>query len=376
MDTPHQPPHTAPGQSTPDLAADLIRQKINSLYAKSSKTPHHRTRPTHTAEPTASQHKQFRDQLSGSGKSLAEIQTAWYRYYSSLPDHQKHEVWQEFYHEHQHPQAPASGQTAAPKPKNSKKVSVAQFKDQLAKQINAQGKLSAKHHLQSLMFGLACGSVVVLLLLFSFFNERIIAPFITPSRTASSTPIIVDANTPVSSTPEVIIPKINVEIPVVYGMTTVAESAVENELENGVVHYATTPMPGQQGNAVFFGHSSNNILNKGKYKFAFVLLHTLQVGDTFMLTNNGKRYTYQIYQRQVVDPSQVSVLGDAAKPNSATLITCDPPGTSLKRLVVTGQQISPDPASNTASTAIKTAGEPTTIPSNAPTLWSRLTSWL
>ena len=29
--------------------------------------------------------------------------------------------------------------------------------------------------------------------------------------------------------------------------------------------------------------SSNNILNKGKYKFAFVLLKQLESGDTFMI---------------------------------------------------------------------------------------------
>jgi sortase (surface protein transpeptidase) len=37
---------------------------------------------------------------------------------------------------------------------------------------------------------------------------------------------------------KLIIPKINVEIPVVYDVNTIEESAVEKGLERGVVHYA------------------------------------------------------------------------------------------------------------------------------------------
>ena len=309
------------------------------------------------------------------GKTTAEIQTAWHNYYVGLPDHQKHEVWREFYSEHDSTAAATKGSTN-PK-KSAKSRTVGQIKQQILKQVDAQGKLKARHHVQSVLFGLAMGSVVMLIMLFGFFNERIIAPFITPSRTVTNTPIIADASGgAVGPNPEVIIPKINVQIPVVYGMNTINEADVENALENGVVHYATTPMPGQHGNAVFFGHSSNNILNRGHYKFAFVLLHELQIDDTFMLTKDGVRYTYKIYDRKVVDPNQVSVLGPASRPDSATLITCDPPGTSLKRLVVTGQQISPSPDKNTASTAITSSQQPAYIPSNSPTLWSRLTGWL
>jgi sortase A len=214
--------------------------------------------------------------------------------------------------------------------------------------------------------------------LFGFFNEVIISPFIQPSRKISETPIIVDtASAPVSSNPEVIIPKINVEIPVDYSQTTTDESAIENALDKGVVHYPTTVMPGQAGNTAFFGHSSNNIFNPGKYKFAFVLLHKLVEGDTFYLTYNGKNYAYQVISRRVVEPTEVSVLGPVANETAtATLITCDPPGTSLHRLVVVGRQISPDPGGNAAPAAnnpiLATTTPTTDLPGNGPTLWSRL----
>lgn len=141
-----------------------------------------------------------------------------------------------------------------------------------------------------------------------------------------------------------------------------------------MVHYPTTVMPGQIGNTAFFGHSSNNIFNPGKYKFAFVLLHTLVNGDTFYLTYNNTVYVYKVISTNIVDPSDVGVLGPVpGQTATATLITCDPPGTSLHRLIVVGQQISPNPSGNAVVTAAApTSGAaPTTLPGNGPTLWSR-----
>jgi sortase (surface protein transpeptidase) len=62
---------------------------------------------------------------------------------------------------------------------------------------------------------------------------------------------------------------------------------------------------------------------------------------------------------------------------TATLITCDPPGTSINRLIVVGDQISPDPSTNGGGTNTSTLLSSTTqLPSNGPTLWSRFWNWL
>jgi len=148
---------------------------------------------------------------------------------------------------------------------------------------------------------------------------------------------------------------------------------LQNALEDGVVHYADTAMPGEDGNLVIVGHSSNNIFNKGKYKFAFVLLSRLDNGDTFYIQKDGKRYTYQVYKKTIVSPDNVSVLGPADKTATATLITCDPPGTSTNRLVVVGEQISPEVGSNIAASGENTLATSTrVVPGNSPSLWSRL----
>jgi sortase A len=382
------------GSAVPNPAADLIRQKINALYAHEPDAREEQAEAELVGK-HRSKHQAFMHELTTSGKSLAEIQTEWHNYYLALPDQEKHEVWQEFYAEHARlshraskpavhaqtetkPTLPTPEKAKAAKPPAEDSRSISDIKNQLIGRVQTRTKARGHGHFRSLLFGLTMGGVAVLILLFSFFNERIIAPFITPSRSVSNTPIIVDPNsTATGPDPKVIIPKINVEIPVVYDEPSIAEAAIQHALERGVVHYATTPSPGETGNAVIFGHSSNNILNKGKYKFAFVLLGRLVPGDTFMLQKDGKRFVYRVYDKKIVKPSDLSVLTATAKPSTVTLITCDPPGTSLNRLIVVGEQITPDPNANVASTAAQpTTAQPAVLPSNSPSLWKRFTSWL
>ncbi len=366
-------------------AADLIRHKLNQLYTDE---PSARDELQEVQTPGQhSKHQHFMLQLSQSGRSLAEIQTAWHNYYVALPDDEKHRVWQEFYQEHQRRTSksnapkvlyipPSQHSTSEHRSAPNDTRTVADIKNQLLNHVRTRANPKKGGHLKSLLFGLTSGVVVVSILMFGFFNERFLAPFITPSKSVSSTPIIIDPNsTVVGSEPKIIIPKINVEIPVVYDEPSIDEHAVQTALERGVLHYATTSNPGELGNGTIFGHSSNNILNKGNYKFAFVLLKRLEAGDTFILQKDGKRYVYRVFSKKVVKPEDVSVLSDAqGKPATFTLITCDPPGTSLNRLVVAGEQITPDPVSNVASSA-KANATPKVLPSNSPTLWSRITGW-
>ncbi|HVW23586.1 MAG TPA: class E sortase [Candidatus Saccharimonadales bacterium] len=396
---PQQPPSNWPAQA-PDAqtAADLIRQKVEAAYGHEPDTKQEIAEVE--AEPASqrSRHQQFMYDLSTSGKDLAAIQTEWHNYYQGLSDQEKHQVWREFYDsqsaalhrplpkptqtqaEHAH-QVMQTGrykpERAKPKPLH-KARSKEEIQEAVRDKVSAGGKLQAKHHLQSLLFGLGMGLIVVVIFLFGFFNEILIAPFIQPSRTQAATPLITspDGVAP-TSTPEVIIPKINVEIPVNYSETSTNEAVIENALEDGVVHYPTTALPGQKGNTAFFGHSSNNIFNPGHYKFAFVLLHTLVNGDTFYLTYNNKVYVYKVISHTIVEPSDVGVLDPVpGQTATATLITCDPPGTSLHRLVVVGQQISPDPSGNSQPTvpAATTPTKTTFLPGNGPTLWGRYIS--
>jgi LPXTG-site transpeptidase (sortase) family protein len=129
---------------------------------------------------------------------------------------------------------------------------------------------------------------------------------------------------------------------------------------------------------VIVGHSAGNIFNPGQYKYVFSLLHKLDNGDVFYLIKGSTRYTYQVYKKEIVKPTAVEVL--APQPDAqatATLITCDPPGVSSNRLVVVGRQIDPDIATNAQGPASNIAATTKTaiLPSDSPTLWSRLVHW-
>jgi LPXTG-site transpeptidase (sortase) family protein len=127
---------------------------------------------------------------------------------------------------------------------------------------------------------------------------------------------------------------------------------------------------------VIVGHSSSNILNSGKYKFAFLLLKSLDEGDTFIVHKDSKRYVYKVYKKFVTSPDDTSVLGTTDKPATMTLITCDPPGLSTNRLVIVGEQIFPNPSENKPNPIDEGAvPTPEILPSNSPSLWQRIKDW-
>jgi sortase A len=153
-----------------------------------------------------------------------------------------------------------------------------------------------------------------------------------------------------------------------------SESEIQNSLRDGATHYnlpGANALPGQFGNTVLLGHSSNDIFNQGKYKFVFVLLDRIQPGDTFYLNYQSKRYIYKVTQVKVIKPTEVSSLQLGNDKPRATLVTCTPPGTALNRLLVVGEQISPDPTGTPAPAPQPAGAQPTdtTIPGNEP-------SWL
>lgn len=376
-------------------ATNIIRAKLDQLYESEPDAKEEIKEVKSLSGSHLSKHHKFMDELSRSGRSLAEIQTAWHEYYQKLPDEEKHRVWHEFYANHERKKktakAPASTRktvlTATSKQRRSGRNTAAPpsarparienpKEDLLARVAQRSAKSRRSSHARSLLFGLGMGTFVVFILLFSFFNERFITPFIRPSHNVSATPIIVDPTDagPVSAEPKIIIPKINIEAPVVYDEPSVDEKAIQKALERGVVHYAITPEPGELGNAVIVGHSSSNILNSGKYKFAFLLLKSLDNGDTFIIHKDKKRYVYKVFNKFVTNPQDTSVLNPTeGRKAIVTLVTCDPPGLSTNRLIIQAEQIYPNPDKNKPSSVKpSTSNEPSELGGNAPSLWSRL----
>jgi len=223
--------------------------------------------------------------------------------------------------------------------------------------------------------------LVVLLFVFVQYNQVFIAnvkAYVSPGSIDPQN-IVVDPTTDVvvSQESRLIIPKINVDVPVTYDVGTDNASQMA-AMANGLAHFpipGANSHPGEVGNTVIAGHSSNDLFDGGDYKFIFAQLEKLSVGDTIYANYNSKRYTYVVTRTEVVRPTEVNKLVYPTTKPVITLITCTPLGTSLNRLLVTADQVSPDPtvaAAAPAGSGTATSGTTSAIPGNNGTLLDKL----
>lgn len=144
----------------------------------------------------------------------------------------------------------------------------------------------------------------------------------------------------------IIIPRINQNVPVV-GVRNDnlvdrkwenLETDIQKALQNGVIHYPGTALPGDNGNVVITGHSSYYAWDAGRFKDVFALLHDTRVKDRIVVFFNQRKFIYEVIDKKVVLPKDIDVLLPS-KSEQLTLITCTPIGTNLKRLVVTAKLV-------------------------------------
>lgn len=153
---------------------------------------------------------------------------------------------------------------------------------------------------------------------------------------------------PVAPTDDrLVIPKLGKSIPLVH-MTGEniegenwheLEKQIQSGLQNGIVHYPGTAKPGQFGNVFLTGHSSYYPWDPGQFKDVFATLGKLDVGDRYYVYYNQIKYTYEIVDKREVQPNNVEVLAQPTDKKISTLMTCTPVGTTLRRLIITAEQV-------------------------------------
>ncbi len=115
------------------------------------------------------------------------------------------------------------------------------------------------------------------------------------------------------------IPKLRIEDAVV---------AIGGEnLDEHLIQYPGTALPGQLGNAVIFGHSIlPRFYDPKNYLSIFSLLPTLEKGDSIFVVYDGIEYTYKVEDMFEVTPNDIQVLEQNRSDSYLTLVTCTPPG--------------------------------------------------
>ncbi len=107
------------------------------------------------------------------------------------------------------------------------------------------------------------------------------------------------------------------------------------DLKKSLIQYPQTALPGQLGNTVVFGHSVlPQFFNPKSYVTIFSTLFKLKQGDEILLDHDNVQYRYLIEEMFEVQPTDLSVLEQRFDGRYLTLITCSPPGTYLRRLII------------------------------------------
>lgn len=123
------------------------------------------------------------------------------------------------------------------------------------------------------------------------------------------------------------IPKLKIkDAEVIFGST---------DLKKSLIHYPKTALPGQYGSPVIFGHSVlPQFFNPESYLTIFSTLYRLKQGDEVFVSYDQIQYKYLVEEMFEVQPTDLSVLEQRFDDRYLTLITCSPPGTYLRRLII------------------------------------------
>ncbi len=252
-----------------------------------------------------------------------------------------------------------------------------------AKATDNAKKSRRKRHLAPILAGVA----VVLFILFLQYNRLIFAPimaYVSPGNTPATEIEAVDptVSQTVSADPRLIIPKLNVDVPVHFGIQL---SEVMSAMNSGVAHYriaGANAYPGEVGNTVITGHSAGDVYSSNQYKYIFSGLERLEDGDLIYINYNSVRYTYQVTKKEVVEPTDVAALVVQTEKPILTLVTCTPLGTSRYRLLVTAEQVSPSWEGAESSAGTNTNSSTTdqnndsSLPSNEPSFFEGIWNFL
>jgi sortase A len=386
----HTTPPKVRAANTQSAAANIVRSQIDTIYNSDTQPA---TAATPSREQTSSpQQTELTDTnpYDRTQVNTAEVQAdEWKKYHSAWQDYYR-QYYERYYvgevnRVHQElaaraPGAPSSAATATQPVEAANEFSRDEALYDLRSKLRAKVTESAKKARKSRHFvPIAAACSVMILFLFLQYNRVLFAnveAYISPGNIDPAN-IIVDplSSTAVSSDPKLIIPKINIDVPVIYDVTPDYDAQMK-AMEQGVAYFGipgANSKPGQIGNTVLSGHSSNDIIDPGSYKFIFAQLDRLNKSDTIYVNYNGVRYTYTVTKKEVVAPTEVSKLVYPTDKPVLTLITCTPLGTSLNRLLVTAEQVSPSPTvAQAAPEATASSSEPASIPGNSPTFLQRI----
>ncbi|MFI5265685.1 MAG: sortase [Candidatus Levyibacteriota bacterium] len=140
---------------------------------------------------------------------------------------------------------------------------------------------------------------------------------------------------PASTDFSVVIPKIGANEKVTPNVDASDPNQYLEVLRHTVAHAKGSSLPGLNGTTYLFAHSADNFWDVGRYNAVFYLLKDLNLGDDISVFFQERRYNYTVYDKKIVDPSDVGYMAaNIGQGERLILQTCWPPGTAWKRLLI------------------------------------------
>jgi len=191
---------------------------------------------------------------------------------------------------------------------------------------------------------LAAGLICLILLVYFWgpiFYERFFSQTKTvelPNTNVVAEPIISPANLK-----KILIPRLGTDAEIILAPADLSGSKndwVESQLDKGIVQYPNGITDLKRQNLVLFGHSSS-LHPQAKYAFVWVKLDQLKIGDEIVLiSDKEERINYKVTENpRTVSAEEIEVVKVDKAAGIITLVTCWPPGTTSKRMVVVGELV-------------------------------------
>jgi LPXTG-site transpeptidase (sortase) family protein len=144
---------------------------------------------------------------------------------------------------------------------------------------------------------------------------------------------------PVNTDFAIQVPAIGASAPIVADVDPRNSAVYQRALTGGVAHAKGTAKPGEDRNIFLFAHSSADLLTASRYNSVFYLMHHLVAGDLISIWFEGSEHRYRVTTKKTVNATEVEYLENTGRTESLTLMTCWPPGTTLRRLIVQAEPV-------------------------------------
>jgi LPXTG-site transpeptidase (sortase) family protein len=136
----------------------------------------------------------------------------------------------------------------------------------------------------------------------------------------------------------IVIPKISANAKIVAEVDSNDSRIYQKALAEGVAQAKGSAFPGEKGNVFIFAHSGVNFSEAVRYNAVFYLLNELQNDDEIFVFYKGQKFTYQVTEKKTVKAEDVQYIKGNQNKKTLTLMTCWPAGTTLRRLIVIGEE--------------------------------------